>query len=154
MIRLRINRKLSTCNIFVIFSLVFYSSFFTLPTHAFQIHSQQHKIYKSLRLAANKPPQYMKLSKSELCLKKEDVLDTDGTERGKIIFVMSLLLCIWSFTIPVELRRSHFCFSDRCAANRVACDNCVTFKEWGNDVKNYYKNGGGVHFDFSIEEKN
>lgn len=77
----------------------------------------------------------------------------DGTGRGIYIFALSLLVCIWSFTIPVELRRAHFCFTDRCAANPTVCENCVTFGQWTDDVKTYYANGGGVKFDFSIEEK-
>lgn len=29
--------------------------------------------------------------------------------------------------------------------------NCITAKEWTKGVGDYYKNGGGVQFDFSIE---
>jgi hypothetical protein len=31
--------------------------------------------------------------------------------------------------------------------------NCITANEWVRGVGDYYNNGGGVHFDFSIEGK-
>ncbi|CAB9524403.1 expressed unknown protein [Seminavis robusta] len=85
----------------------------------------------------------------------DDSQDIDGTGRGQYILAFSLLVCIWCFSIPVELRRAHWCFSDRCEQNRSlpVCNNCVTFGEWSNDVAEYYRNGGGVHFDFSVGEE-
>lgn len=79
--------------------------------------------------------------------------DTDGTQRGIVIFVLAILLNIWSFSIPVEFRRAHFCFTNKCAANPTKCDDCVTFVEWRQGVADYYKNGGGIQFDFSIEQQ-
>ena len=77
----------------------------------------------------------------------------ESEQRGAIILTFVMALCIWAFSIPPELRRDHFCFTDRCAANRSRCSDCVTVDEWLGKVKDYYANGGGVHFDFSIEEK-
>lgn len=77
----------------------------------------------------------------------------ESEKRGAVILTIAMFLCLWSFSIPVELRREHWCFSDRCEANRSRCNDCVTFKEWFGKVNEYYANGGGVHFDFSIEEK-
>ena len=74
-------------------------------------------------------------------------------QRGAVLLSLTLLLNVWAFSIPVELRRDHFCFGERCAANRSRCSDCVTFKEWYGKVKEYYANGGGVQFDFSVEEK-
>ena len=34
--------------------------------------------------------------------------------------------------------------------NRDKCYNCVTTSEWVDGIKEYYANGGGVQFDFSI----
>lgn len=81
--------------------------------------------------------------------------EMDGTTRGIPILVASLLLCVWSFSIPPEFRRSHICMTDRCvpAENRRYCHDCKTVSELKEGITKYYASGGGVHFDFSIEEK-
>ena len=81
-----------------------------------------------------------------------DFMD-ESEKRGGVIFAITLLLCVWSFSIPVELRRDHWCFTDKCSENRSRCNDCVTFSEWYGKVNEYYANGGGINFDFSIEEK-
>lgn len=77
----------------------------------------------------------------------------ESESRGNILLGFALAVCIWAFSIPPELRREHFCFTDKCVENRSYCYDCVTFGEWYGQVKEYYANGGGVHFDFSIEKK-
>jgi len=77
----------------------------------------------------------------------------ESEKRGGILFGLVFLICVWSFSIPVELRRDHFCFTEKCATNRSRCYDCVTVKEWSGKVREYYANGGGVQFDFSVEEK-
>jgi len=77
----------------------------------------------------------------------------ESEQRGGVILGFVFLVCVWSFSIPVELRRDHFCFTEKCATNRSRCYDCVTVKEWSGKVKDYYANGGGVQFDFSVEEK-
>ena len=79
--------------------------------------------------------------------------DINGTERGIPIFVLAIALCIWSFSIPVEYRRAHFCFTERCAANPSRCENCVTWAQWSHGVVEYYQTGGGVQFDLSVAPK-
>lgn len=76
-------------------------------------------------------------------------------QRGNILFAVVFLAIIWSFSIPPELRREHFCFSRNCRLDNTgkACYNCISIQEWFSKVSDYYKGGGGVHFDFSIEEK-
>jgi hypothetical protein len=77
--------------------------------------------------------------------------DVYGINRGVILQTITLLFCIWLFSIPPEFRRAHFCFGvESCLANRSKCSDCVTFAEWTEKVTQYYRNGGGVHFDFSI----
>lgn len=78
---------------------------------------------------------------------------TDSEARGVIIFGLVLAVNIWFFTIPTELRRGHWCFTPRCTENRSRCNDCQTVSEWSSDVMDYYRGGGGIHFDFSIEEK-
>mmetsp|Transcript_8875 Transcript_8875/g.13649 ORF Transcript_8875/g.13649 Transcript_8875/m.13649 type:complete len:166 (+) Transcript_8875:104-601(+) len=77
----------------------------------------------------------------------------DGTGRGVILQGFVFLVTLWMFSIPPEFRRSYFCGSPRCEANRSLCHNCVTGKEWVDGVTEYYKNGGGVQFDFTISEE-
>jgi hypothetical protein len=75
----------------------------------------------------------------------------DGKNRGKVIQVIVLSICVWFFSIPPEFRRTHFCPTSRCVENRATCYECTTFGEWKVRVADYYKGGGGVHFDFSID---
>jgi hypothetical protein len=58
-----------------------------------------------------------------------------------------LALCIWLFSIPTEFRRAHLC-SDEDAA---VYEQCWTLGQWTDGVADYYKKGGGVNFDFSID---
>jgi hypothetical protein len=74
-----------------------------------------------------------------------------GSGRGKIIQVIVLAVCVWSFSIPPEFRRARFCTTSGCVENRASCNDCVTFSEWKIKVIDYYKGGGGVNFDFSID---
>ena len=76
-------------------------------------------------------------------------------QRGNVLFAVVFLAIIWSFSIPPELRREHFCFSRNCRLDNTAkaCYNCISIQEWLSKVSDYYKGGGGVNFDFSIEEK-
>lgn len=77
----------------------------------------------------------------------------ESEKRGAYLLSLALLLCVWSFSIPVELRRDHWCFTSQCASNRSACYDCITFGEWFEKVRDYYANGGGIRFDFTVEEK-
>ena len=77
----------------------------------------------------------------------------ESEERGKILLAVVVLLNVWIFSVPVELRRGHLCFTESCAQNRSRCYDCVTIPEWFGDIRAYYANGGGVNFDFSIEDK-
>jgi hypothetical protein len=94
-------------------------------------------------------------SKSILNYSKDNrpAFQAESEQRGAVLFSFTLLLCVWAFSIPVELRIDHFCFTEKCAANRSRCNDCVTFPEWSGKVKEYYANGGGIQFDFSVEKK-
>lgn len=37
--------------------------------------------------------------------------------------------------------------------NRAACYDCVTLSEWVGDVKDYYANGGGISWDFTVAQE-
>lgn len=74
--------------------------------------------------------------------------DVDGQGRGKYIMSFVLFLCIWIFSIPPEFRRAHICTT---SAATIRSD-CVSLGDWTQQVGDYYKGGGGVHFDFSIDQ--
>ncbi|GAX24180.1 hypothetical protein FisN_4Lh269 [Fistulifera solaris] len=77
----------------------------------------------------------------------------DGTAgRGLVLFGFVLFLCVWLFSIPPEFRRAYFC-SPACEENPIYCNDCVTPKEWVSGIVEYYQNGGGIQFDFSIDPK-
>mmetsp|Transcript_30602 Transcript_30602/g.46961 ORF Transcript_30602/g.46961 Transcript_30602/m.46961 type:complete len:197 (+) Transcript_30602:110-700(+) len=73
--------------------------------------------------------------------------------RGQVIFAFALAFCIWLFTIPSEFRRAYICSSSACVQNRASCSDCKTLGELRQGVAEYYRNGGGIQFDFSIEGK-
>mmetsp|Transcript_44405 Transcript_44405/g.135364 ORF Transcript_44405/g.135364 Transcript_44405/m.135364 type:complete len:175 (-) Transcript_44405:25-549(-) len=75
-------------------------------------------------------------------------------KRGNILFAISLLVVIWSFSIPVDLRRTHWCITDACVQDRSACLDCLTFLEWGGKVAEFYQTtdiNDWVHFDFTVD---
>ena len=76
----------------------------------------------------------------------------DGTGRGLYLLGIVLAACVWCFTVPPEFRRAFIC-SEGCATNREApvCNNCITSDEWLAKVQDYYANGGGIQWDFSID---
>jgi hypothetical protein len=85
----------------------------------------------------------MRLQSSE-----DDNAAVDGTGRGLVIMAISLFACVWIFSIPPEFRRAHICTSDRPSA----ASTCVQLGAWVDEVADYYRGGGGVHFDFTIDQ--
>jgi hypothetical protein len=79
--------------------------------------------------------------------------NVDGTGRGVILQGLVLLGIVWMFSLPTEFRRAHFCTIERCVENRSQCNDCVTFSEWKQGVADYYRNGGGIEFDFTVGEE-
>lgn len=90
---------------------------------------------------------------TKLSLLDDEKSFDDGSQRGIPLLLGSLMISVWFFSIPVEFRRAHWCFSERCEQNRsfALCNDCVTFGEWKEGVLDYYRNGGGVQWDFSID---
>jgi hypothetical protein len=76
-----------------------------------------------------------------------------GTERGSVLMAIVMAFCIWTFSIPPSFRRAHICYTPPCVEQRSACSDCVTGEEWISDVVDYYKGGGGIQWDFSIDPK-
>ena len=87
--------------------------------------------------------------------KDDDDDDMGGLQRGLPLGVLALAISIWCFSIPPELRRAHWCMSDRCTQHRSlpSCYDCVTFGEWKSSIVDYYANGGRIQWDFSVAEE-
>eukprot|EP00980_Cylindrotheca_fusiformis_P007675 scaffold1609_cov91-Cylindrotheca_fusiformis.AAC.1 len=78
----------------------------------------------------------------------------DGTGRGLILQGIILGICIWLFTIPPEFRRAYFCPADIYCQEVGSCTKeCFTYGQWFQQVGDYYKNGGGIQWDFSIDPR-
>jgi hypothetical protein len=101
---------------------------------------QQQQVALTVQKMANKPSSDGKNQPSY-----------DGKGRGYVLQAIVLSICVWFFSIPPEFRRTHFCPTSKCVENRASCYDCTTFGEWKVRVADYYKGGGGVHFDFSID---
>jgi hypothetical protein len=91
------------------------------------------------------------MSTTHLNEKRADHVDginaaVDGSGRGLLLMALSLMACVWIFSIPPEYRRAHIC------STSVERGDCIPLNVWVNDVKTYYRNGGGVHFDFTIDQ--
>lgn len=80
--------------------------------------------------------------------------DIDGTgNRGPILLGLTLFTTVWLFSIPPDFRRAHICTLQVCVDNRPACNDCQTLGELRDGIIDYYRNGGGIQFDFSIDPK-
>lgn len=78
----------------------------------------------------------------------------DGIGRGIYIQLVVFGLCAWLFTIPPEFRRAYLCPADTFCQEEGSCTReCVTPDEWVSGIKDYYKSGGGIKWDFSIDPK-
>ena len=73
----------------------------------------------------------------------------NGTGTGWYLLAFALLVNVWIFSIPPEFRRARLCNEEEVVL--YADKNCMTGDQWVKGVKGYYQNGGGIHFDFSIE---
>ena len=78
----------------------------------------------------------------------------ESERRGNILFAASLVLVLWSFSLPLDLRRTHWCFIDSCVQDRASCYDCLTFGEWCQEVLKFYQStppSNWVSFDFSVD---
>jgi hypothetical protein len=85
--------------------------------------------------------------------KDDDSSEADplGIKRGAYLMVLILALNVWIFSIPTEFRRTRFCTEEQVLL--FPDSKCKTFGQWKSQIVDYYGNGGGVKFDFSIEDK-
>lgn len=75
--------------------------------------------------------------------------DPTGLKRGLVLFPLVVLIATWLFTIPPEFRRARICSEQQVIDNPGS--KCITAGNWVKGVKEYYSNGGGIKFDFTID---
>ena len=73
----------------------------------------------------------------------------DGSVGGTYFLAAVLLVNVWLFSIPTEFRRAHLYPEGN--AGLYSDPKGITAEDWAAGVAQYYANGGGVKFDFSIE---
>lgn len=75
--------------------------------------------------------------------------DPTGMKRGLVLFPLMILVSIWMFSIPPEYRRAKICTEQQVIDNPGS--KCITAGNWISGIQDYYRNGGGVEFDFTID---
>jgi len=76
--------------------------------------------------------------------------NVDGSKEGRVLLIISCLAVVWGFSIPPEFRRARICTEEQVAAAAKEA-HCTTFDNWKSELSQYYKDGGGVKFNFSVE---
>ena len=76
--------------------------------------------------------------------------NVDGSREGRVLLIISCLAVVWGFSIPPEFRRARICTAEQVAAAAKEA-HCTTFDNWKSELSQYYKDGGGVKFNFSVE---
>ena len=72
-----------------------------------------------------------------------------GLYEGYYLLGIVMIVAIWLFSIPVEYRRANICSEEQ--TRSYPDSNCMTVQTWTSGIAQYYKNGGGIQFDFSID---
>lgn len=83
--------------------------------------------------------------------KRNEAADTGGLGSGKVLLLLVLIVNVWMFSIPVEFRQARLCNVED--TKLYPDKHCTTADAWGMGIADYYVNGGGIRFDFSIEGK-
>lgn len=82
----------------------------------------------------------------------ENEPDPLGLKRGRILLPLVFGIGVWFFTVPPEFRRARFCTEEQVVANPDS--KCITMGDWVSNLKEYYSNGGGIQWDFSVDPDN
>lgn len=95
------------------------------------------------------------LSMSPNRTSQEEIRRSDavgGMKEGYIGLAIVFLFNVWMFSIPPHFRRDQICPPDLYVTPEVA-ETCVPFDTMKQELVDYYKNGGGIQFDFSIDPR-
>ena len=68
---------------------------------------------------------------------------------GQTLLLLGFLLSAWLFTIPPEFRRKNLCGEEDTIRRP---DVCITPGQFASNVAEYYRNGGGIQWDFSVAD--
>lgn len=106
---------------------------------------------RSQRSSSSSPPALAVLFSEPKHKENENVSEaTFGSgPRGWGLLIFALLINVWLFSIPTEFRRAKNCSVEE--VQLYPDSNCMTTEMWVEGIAEYYRNGGGLHFDFSIE---
>lgn len=80
----------------------------------------------------------------------------DGVEgAGTALLAMSLLLSAWLFTVPPEFRRAYLCPAELFVLDVPVEERreCTPLSQWFADVFDYYRQGGGIQWDFTVDPR-
>mmetsp|Transcript_21895 Transcript_21895/g.28343 ORF Transcript_21895/g.28343 Transcript_21895/m.28343 type:complete len:172 (-) Transcript_21895:210-725(-) len=134
-------------------SFVVIGSSSTMPTTATSLSTKTIFVVSPTAATRNNHLLSSSLSKkSKITSLYDSKADLDGTGRGIYILAFSFLVSLWMFSIPTEFRRAHFCPNEQCTQNRASCYDCVTTSEWTTGIEEYYKGGGGIKWDFHVDQ--
>ena len=86
---------------------------------------------------------------------------SDPQNRGIVLLTVVVSACLWFFTIPPHFRRQNICqsleqYEQLQFLNPHQNDNyegCITREMWNDSIVEYYKNGGGIEIDFSVDPR-
>ncbi|KAG7356982.1 hypothetical protein IV203_001670 [Nitzschia inconspicua] len=108
--------------------------------------SDSHDATKETVETPNPVPEYRK--RTDIVNDESKVNQALGLGRGGVLLAIALLINVWFFTIPTEFRRTRLCNE---TDTRAYPELCMTPKMFVSGIAEYYKTGGGINFDFSIE---
>ena len=80
------------------------------------------------------------------------VSKSSGMREGVVIFTVTFLVCVWFFTVPPAIRRTHICPTEFALQKQIS--GCVDIREWWKLVTDWYGSCKGMQcvvWDFSID---
>lgn len=80
---------------------------------------------------------------------RKSVNEIIGIQRGLYLLGIVMIFNVWIFSIPPEFRRAKICTEEQVVM--YPNSGCMTGNQWIGGIKEYYTNGGGINFDFTIE---
>ena len=123
---------------------------FTIPSSANTL-SNNHLLGQNSRISTSFSQNHKALKMAADDEERTKSSKIDGSVGGTYFFAAVLLANVWLFTIPTEFRRAHLYPEGN--AGLYSDPKGITTKDWAAGVAQYYANGGGVKFDFSVEGK-
>ncbi|KAK1735076.1 hypothetical protein QTG54_014142 [Skeletonema marinoi] len=123
---------------------------FTIPSSANTL-SNNHLLGQNSRISTSFSQNHKALKMAADDEERTKSSKIDGSVGGTYFLAAVLLANVWLFTIPTEFRRAHLYPEGN--AGLYSDPKGITAKDWAAGVAQYYANGGGVKFDFSVEGK-